>query len=425
MATRMSVFSVIRSPSPPRCWFSARELCQRVELVSPDPELLALKALPASRLGLGFHLGPIPVGHLDERAHDQVLRQPRRKVDVIDQGGQPVGRGLRHVPAAHGHVTGCRGLAGHLEERYSWGGHFVCHAGTIAPPTPTDRPTAQVSRLGPRMSPMGDKQRATSPWGCSLGDKPAGGCSDGDKGGHVQMEDKPSGAKRPPGTPGSTGGIWLAVGDRPGLVGVPGHRCVPPWRHGHQCHRFERVLPGNARQTDSHVIAVTNSEAAWPRRWSRSAGRPHRRRIRPRLGGRRDPQANAYDLTQAMEDPAMRSSISRILPSALRSASCATSTPSVDCPGSLEGRDVPPRCSPQHLRHHPLRSPARVGPADHPHAGAPEIRRPPRGRRHQGGPRPARSSSSTLEHPEREGIRYFRTVIRREPCMANSLKMVS
>jgi hypothetical protein len=128
MATRMSVFSVIRSPSPPLLVQRPAQLCQRVELVSPDPELLALEALPASRLGLGFHLGPVPVGHLDERAHDQVLRQPRRKVDVIDQGGQPVGRGLRHVPAAHGHVTRCRGLAAHLEGAVLLGGHFVCHA---------------------------------------------------------------------------------------------------------------------------------------------------------------------------------------------------------------------------------------------------------------------------------------------------------
>ena len=55
------------------------------------------------RPGAGRSRSPAP--------HDQVLGQPRGEMDVIDQRGEPVGRGLRHVPGPHGHVPRGRGLS--------------------------------------------------------------------------------------------------------------------------------------------------------------------------------------------------------------------------------------------------------------------------------------------------------------------------
>ena len=46
MATRMSVFTVIRSPAPPRVLFSARARIERLVIwsVRPHPQLFALEA---------------------------------------------------------------------------------------------------------------------------------------------------------------------------------------------------------------------------------------------------------------------------------------------------------------------------------------------------------------------------------------------
>ena len=75
---------------------------------TPGLGRVSRRPLPGRRPSLNFHLLTVPVDHIDQRAHDDVLRQPRREVHVIDQGGQPVSRGLRHVPGPHGRIRGHR-----------------------------------------------------------------------------------------------------------------------------------------------------------------------------------------------------------------------------------------------------------------------------------------------------------------------------
>jgi hypothetical protein len=85
-----------------RGWSSHRYVSGRL-----TPRLLA-----SSSPGLGFHLIPVPVDDVHQRPHDQVLGQAGGEMHVIDERGQPVRRGLRHVPRSHGHVGRDRRLLG-------------------------------------------------------------------------------------------------------------------------------------------------------------------------------------------------------------------------------------------------------------------------------------------------------------------------
>jgi hypothetical protein len=64
----------------------------------------AARDLAASRPGLGFHLIPVPVHHVDQGAHDEMPGQPRGEVDVIDQG--PASRAA--TCARHSRMAGSR-----------------------------------------------------------------------------------------------------------------------------------------------------------------------------------------------------------------------------------------------------------------------------------------------------------------------------
>ena len=40
----------------------------------------------------------MPADHVDDGTHDEVPGQARGEMDVIHERGEPLGRGLRHVP---------------------------------------------------------------------------------------------------------------------------------------------------------------------------------------------------------------------------------------------------------------------------------------------------------------------------------------
>ena len=168
------------------------------------------------------------------------------------------------------------------------------------------------------------------------------------------------------------------------------------------------ALPGNARQTDSYVIAVMNQKGGVAKTMVALSLAAHTVAAYGRaLVVDVDPQANAYDLTRAMEDPGYEV-VHELDPAQLTRIRQLRDfdTILVDCPGSLEGRNV--------LAEVLARSTFVIIPYDHePESVLPtirtarrveEVRRPLRGRRHQGGPAARRGvHHRCLEHPGKRG----------------------
>ena len=102
------------------------------------------------------------------------------------------------------------------------------------------------------------------------------------------------------------------------------------------------ALPGSARQTDSYVIAVMNQKGGVGKTMVTLALAAHTAAANGRaLVVDVDPQANAYDLTQLLEDPGY-DVVHELDPVELTRIRQLRDydTILVDCPGSLEGRDV-------------------------------------------------------------------------------------
>ncbi len=102
------------------------------------------------------------------------------------------------------------------------------------------------------------------------------------------------------------------------------------------------ALPGNARQTDSYVIAISNQKGGVGKTSTVLGLAAYTAKVHGRaLVVDVDPQANAYDLTQAMADPGY-DVIHEMDPRQLTRVSQLRDwdTVLVDTPGSLAGRDV-------------------------------------------------------------------------------------
>jgi chromosome partitioning protein len=102
------------------------------------------------------------------------------------------------------------------------------------------------------------------------------------------------------------------------------------------------ALPVNARQTDSYVIAIMNGKGGVGKTMLTLALAAHTVAAHGRaLVVDVDPQASAYDLTQLMQDPGY-DVLHELDPVQLGHIRRLRDydTILVDCPGSLEGRDV-------------------------------------------------------------------------------------
>jgi chromosome partitioning protein len=102
------------------------------------------------------------------------------------------------------------------------------------------------------------------------------------------------------------------------------------------------ALPDTARQTDSYVIAVMNQKGGVGKTMVTLALAAHTAAANGRaLVVDVDPQANAHDLTQLMDDPGY-DVVHELDPAELTRIRQLRNydTILVDCPGSLEGRDV-------------------------------------------------------------------------------------
>jgi len=102
------------------------------------------------------------------------------------------------------------------------------------------------------------------------------------------------------------------------------------------------ALPGSARQTDSYVIAVMNQKGGVGKTMVTLSLAAHTAAANGRaLVVDVDPQANAYDLTQLLDDPGY-DVVHELDPVELTRIRQLRDydTILVDCPGSLEGRDV-------------------------------------------------------------------------------------
>jgi AAA domain len=102
------------------------------------------------------------------------------------------------------------------------------------------------------------------------------------------------------------------------------------------------ALPGNARQTDSYVIAVMNQKGGVGKTMVTLSLAAHTVAAYGRaLVVDVDPQANAHDLTWAMQDPGYEV-VHELDPAQLTRIRQLRDfdTILVDCPGSLEGRNV-------------------------------------------------------------------------------------
>jgi chromosome partitioning protein len=187
------------------------------------------------------------------------------------------------------------------------------------------------------------------------------------------------------------------------------------------------AYPGTARQTDSYVIAVMNQKGGVGKTMTVLSLAAHTAAANGRaLVVDVDPQANAYDLTNLMEDPGYDvaheldpAELTRIRQ--LRDYD----TLLVDCPGSLEGRDV--------LDQVLARSTYVIIPYDHePESVGPTLRTAEKVRASgvpygvvvtKADPRLGAEfiidAWSTLEGA---GIRHFRSAIRQYRAWPNSLK---
>lgn len=187
------------------------------------------------------------------------------------------------------------------------------------------------------------------------------------------------------------------------------------------------ALPGNARQTDSYVIAVMNQKGGVAKTMVALSLAAHTVAAYGRaLVVDVDPQANAYDLTRAMEDPGYEV-VHELDPVQLTRIRQLRDfdTILVDCPGSLEGRNV--------LAEVLARSTFVIIPYDHePESVLPTIRTARRVKK-SGVPYAAVITKAdprlgaefiidAWNTLEKEGIRHFRTVIREYRAWPNSLK---
>src|SRR5438309_439896 len=183
------------------------------------------------------------------------------------------------------------------------------------------------------------------------------------------------------------------------------------------------ALPGNARQTDSYVIAVMNQKGGVAKTMVALSLAAHTVAAYGRaLVVDVDPQANAYDLTRAMEDPGYEV-VHELDPVQLTRIRQLRDfdTILVDCPGSLEGRNV--------LAEVLDRSTFVIIPYDHqPESVLPTIRTA-RSVRKSGVPYAAVVTKAdprlgaefivdAWNTLEKAGIRHFRTVIREQADLA-------
>lgn len=102
------------------------------------------------------------------------------------------------------------------------------------------------------------------------------------------------------------------------------------------------ALPGNARQTDSYVIATMNGKGGVGKTMVTISLAAHTVAAHGRaLVVDVDPQATAYDITQTLENPGYEV-VHELDPAELTRIRQLRDfdTILVDCPGSLEGRDV-------------------------------------------------------------------------------------
>jgi chromosome partitioning protein len=102
------------------------------------------------------------------------------------------------------------------------------------------------------------------------------------------------------------------------------------------------ALPGNARQTDSYVIAILNQKGGVGKTMVTLSLAAHTAAASgSALVVDVDPQANAYDLTKLMDDPGydVAHELDPVELTRIRQLR-DYDTILVDCPGSLEGHDV-------------------------------------------------------------------------------------
>ena len=187
------------------------------------------------------------------------------------------------------------------------------------------------------------------------------------------------------------------------------------------------ALPGNARQTDSYVIAVMNQKGGVGKTMVTLSLAAHTVAAYGRaLVVDVDPQANAHDLTRAMQDPGYEV-VHELDPAQLTRIRQLRDfdTILVDCPGSLEGRNV--------LAEVLARSTFVIIPYDHePESVLPTIRTARRVRK-SGVPYAAVVTKAdprlgaefiidAWNTLEKEDIRHFRTAVREYRAWPNSLK---
>src|SRR5215831_8795513 len=102
------------------------------------------------------------------------------------------------------------------------------------------------------------------------------------------------------------------------------------------------ALPGQARQTDSYLIPIANQKGGVGKTMLTLSLAAHTAAAYGRaLVVDVDPQANAYDLTQLMQDPGydVLHELNPVQLTQIRQLR-DYDTILVDCPGSLEGHDV-------------------------------------------------------------------------------------
>ena len=187
------------------------------------------------------------------------------------------------------------------------------------------------------------------------------------------------------------------------------------------------ALPGNARQTDSYVIAVLNQKGGVGKTMVTLSLAAHTAAANGRaLVVDVDPQANAYDLTKLMDGPGY-DAVHELAPAELTRIRQLRDydTIIVDCPGSLEGHDV--------LDEVLARSTYVVIPYDHEPESVGPTRRTARKVRESGVPYgvvvtkadPRLGAEFIIDAwgtLEAAGIRHFRSIIREYRAWPNSLK---
>ena len=234
-------------------------------------------------------------------------------------------------------------------------------------------------------------------------------------------------ALRQAGAPGDPEEIWRLSGDLPCLIGAAWPLVCHPGDMDTNATASSGALPGNARQTDSYVIAVMNQKGGVGKTMVTLSLAAHTVAAYGRaLVVDVDPQANAYDLTQTMEFPGYET-VHELDPAQLTPIRQLRDfdTILVDCPGSLEGRNV--------LAEVLDRSTFVIIPYDHqPESVLPTIRTA-RSVRKSGVPYAAVVTKAdprlgaefivdAWNTLEKAGIRHFRTVIREYRAWPNSLK---